>query len=82
MALWLGNDDVQKVLSMPLAKVAAPRSDQERIFYKANTGLGIWYSSVGARVYDLARQRGLGKEMDDDLFLETDDDLFLETMRP
>ncbi len=36
-----------------------------------SAGLGIQFAAVGARVYELARQAGLGRELPTDWFLET-----------
>jgi alanine dehydrogenase len=35
-----------------------------------NIGLGAQFAAVGARVYDLAKEKGLGKAFESDLFLE------------
>jgi len=48
------------------------RQKPEEITYFLNSvGLGIQFAAVGAKFYDLARDRGLGKEIPTDWFLQT-----------
>lgn len=46
------------------------REDQITLF-KHNTGLGIWYVSLAARAYEMAKTQGVGREIPDEYFLET-----------
>jgi ornithine cyclodeaminase/alanine dehydrogenase-like protein (mu-crystallin family) len=36
-----------------------------------NVGLGIQFAAVGSKVYELAKERGIGREIPTDWFLET-----------
>ncbi len=45
-------------------------SDQQITMFMNNFGVGIQFAALGARAYEGARARGLGRELPDDWFLE------------
>ena len=51
----------------------APRrgSGEQITFFMNNIGLGIQFAAVGARLYQLAIEKGLGREVPTDWFLQT-----------
>jgi ornithine cyclodeaminase/alanine dehydrogenase-like protein (mu-crystallin family) len=42
----------------------------QKIFFKHNTGLGIWYASAALFAVKEAEKRGIGTHLDDELYLE------------
>lgn len=51
-------------------KTAGRTSDRQITAFVNNLGTGLQHAAVGARVYQLARERGLGREIPTDWFLE------------
>ncbi len=48
------------------------RTDEKQItVYKNNVGMGIQFAAVGARICELAKKQGLGREVPTDWFLES-----------
>jgi ornithine cyclodeaminase/alanine dehydrogenase-like protein (mu-crystallin family) len=45
-------------------------ADSQRTAFINNIGVAAQFAAVGAKVYDLARERGIGLELDSDMFLE------------
>ena len=43
-------------------------SDQQIIYYKSNTGVGIQFAAAGALIYEACRKKGLGKELPSEWF--------------
>jgi len=43
-------------------------SDQQIIYYKSNTGLGIQFAAAGAAIYEACKKRGLGRELPTEWF--------------
>ncbi|OGQ78243.1 MAG: hypothetical protein A3F90_00430 [Deltaproteobacteria bacterium RIFCSPLOWO2_12_FULL_60_19] len=61
-----------RILAEVVAGKIPGRQKPEEITYFLNSvGLGIQFAAVGAKFYDLARSRGLGKEIPTDWFLQT-----------
>jgi ornithine cyclodeaminase/alanine dehydrogenase-like protein (mu-crystallin family) len=64
---WSDYPDLAEVL----AGVAPGRtSEGELTLFMNNFGVGIQFAALGAHAYDVARERGLGRELPDDWFLE------------
>ena len=43
-------------------------NDQQIIYYKSNTGVGIQFAATGALIYEECKQRGLGRELPSEWF--------------
>ena len=43
-------------------------SDQQIIYYKSNTGVGIQFAAAGASIYESCKKRGLGRELPTEWF--------------
>jgi len=43
-------------------------SDQQIIYYKSNTGVGIQFAAAGASIYEACKKRGLGRELPTERF--------------
>jgi alanine dehydrogenase len=43
-------------------------SDQQIIYYKSNTGVGIQFAAAGALIYEACRKKGLGRELPSEWF--------------
>lgn len=63
-------DKVVELKDIIGGKVAGRERRDQRVFFKHNTGLGIWYASAGLFVVQEAEKWGLGRELEDDLYLE------------
>jgi ornithine cyclodeaminase/alanine dehydrogenase-like protein (mu-crystallin family) len=46
-------------------------NDRQITVYKNNVGMGIQFAAVGARICELAKKQGLGREVPTDWFLES-----------
>jgi ornithine cyclodeaminase len=44
------------------------KSDQQLIYYKSNTGVGIQFAAVGALIYEKCKSKGLGRELPGEWF--------------
>ncbi|HYA30334.1 MAG TPA: ornithine cyclodeaminase family protein [Acidobacteriota bacterium] len=44
------------------------KTDQEIIYYKSNTGVGIQFAATGALIYQECKKRGLGRELPSEWF--------------
>ena len=56
-------------LGQVLAGTRAGRStDQEIIYYKSNTGVGIKFAATGALIYEACRKQGLGRDLPGEWF--------------
>jgi alanine dehydrogenase len=47
---------------------AGRNSDQEIIYYKSNTGVGIQFAAAGALIYEACKKQGLGRELPGEWF--------------
>jgi ornithine cyclodeaminase/alanine dehydrogenase-like protein (mu-crystallin family) len=43
-------------------------NDQQIIYYKSNTGVGIQFAAVGASIYESCKKRGLGRDLPTEWF--------------
>jgi alanine dehydrogenase len=44
------------------------KNDQQLIYYKSNTGVGIQFAATGALIYEECKKRGLGRELPSEWF--------------
>jgi alanine dehydrogenase len=44
------------------------KNDQQIIYYKSNTGVGIQFAAAGALIYEECKKRGLGRELPSEWF--------------
>jgi alanine dehydrogenase len=63
-------DDIVSIGDLLAGKAAGRGSDSDITVFANNTGMGLQFAAVGGRVYELARERGLGREVPTDWFLE------------
>jgi alanine dehydrogenase len=52
-------------------RVPGRTSEDQSTGFLNNVGLGIQFAAVGAKIFDIAREQGLGREIPTDWFLET-----------
>jgi hypothetical protein len=65
---WIDSPELKDVIG---GKVAGRTSDKEVTCFINNIGLGIQFAAVGNAVYLAAKEKGIGKEIPTDWFLET-----------
>lgn len=63
-------DDIIELGQLLNGDVAGRTSDDQTTVFANNTGMGLQFAAVGARVLALAEEHGLGHVVDTDLFLE------------
>ncbi len=63
-------DDIASIGDLLAGKAASRGSDAEITLFANNTGMGLQFAAVGARVYEHAKEKGLGREVPTDWFLE------------
>lgn len=63
-------DDISSIGDLLDGKAAGRRSDSDITVFANNTGMGLQFAAVGARVLELAKKKGLGREVPTDWFLE------------
>jgi ornithine cyclodeaminase/alanine dehydrogenase-like protein (mu-crystallin family) len=63
-----GWDKVCEVGQVITGKHAGRTSDQQIIYYKSNTGVGIQFAAAGASIYEACKKRGLGRELPTEWF--------------
>jgi ornithine cyclodeaminase/alanine dehydrogenase-like protein (mu-crystallin family) len=51
-----------------IAKHPGRTSDQQIIYYKSNTGVGIQFAAAGALIYEACKKQGLGRELPTEWF--------------
>ena len=44
------------------------KSEQQIIYYKSNTGVGIQFAAAGALIYEECKKQGLGRELPSEWF--------------
>lgn len=67
---FLSWDRIYELGKLLCGEAPCRTSDQQITVFKNNVGLGIQFAAVGAKVYQLGRERGLGKEIPTEWFLE------------
>ena len=63
-----GWEKVCEVGQLITGKHPGRTSDEQIIYYKSNTGLGIQFAAAGATIYEACKKRGLGKELSTEWF--------------
>jgi alanine dehydrogenase len=64
-------DDIVSIGELLSGRGKGRTSDRDITVFANNTGMGLQFAAVGARIYELARARGLGREVPTDWFLES-----------
>ncbi|MGH8219334.1 MAG: ornithine cyclodeaminase family protein [Steroidobacteraceae bacterium] len=63
-------DEIISIGELLAGKAGNGRSGGDITVFANNTGMGLQFAAVGARIYELAKQKGLGREVPTDWFLE------------
>ncbi|MGH7816082.1 MAG: ornithine cyclodeaminase family protein [Candidatus Binatia bacterium] len=63
-----GWDKVCELGQVLIGKHPGRKTDQEIIYYKSNTGVGIQFAATGALIYAECKKRGLGRELPSEWF--------------
>lgn len=63
-------DDIVALGDLLAGKGPGRASADDITVFANNTGMGLQFAAVGARIYELAKQKGLGREVPTDWFLE------------
>lgn len=64
----IGWEKVCELGEVLIGKHPGRRSNQDIIYYKSNTGVGIQFAAAGQLVYDGCKKRGLGRELPSEWF--------------
>jgi alanine dehydrogenase len=64
----LGWDKVFEIGQVISGEHPGRTSDQQIIYYKSNTGVGIQFAAAGASIYEACKKRGLGRELPTEWF--------------
>lgn len=64
----IGWDKVAELGDVVTGRHPGRTSDEQIIYYKSNTGVGIQFAAVGAIIYEECRARGLGREVPTEWF--------------
>ncbi|MBI2305278.1 MAG: ornithine cyclodeaminase family protein [Chloroflexi bacterium] len=67
MARW----EIHDLKELVTGRLLGRTDDGQTTCFLNNIGMGVQFAAVGARVYQLAREKGLGREIDTDWFLQT-----------
>jgi len=62
-------DDLHELGDLLTGKCRGRADDQEITLFKNNTGMGIQFAATARKMYDKARERGIGSELPLDLFM-------------
>jgi alanine dehydrogenase len=62
-------DDLHELGELLTGKCRARKDDKEITLFKNNTGMGIQFAATARKVYEKARQKGIGTELPLDLFM-------------
>ena len=65
---WEKHPGLPEVMS---GKGAGRTSDKQITLHLNNVGLGMQFAAAGGRAYELAKKKGLGRELPLDWFLQT-----------
>jgi len=66
-----GWDKIHELGKLMIGEAPGRVKETDITVYKNNVGMGIQFAAVGARVLELAKKQGLGREIPTDWFLET-----------
>jgi len=64
----IGWDKVCELGKVLIGSHPGRTSDQQIIYYKSNTGVGIQFAAAGALIYEACKQKGLGRELPSEWF--------------
>jgi ornithine cyclodeaminase/alanine dehydrogenase-like protein (mu-crystallin family) len=64
-------DKIHELGKLLIGAVRGRTHDKQITVYKNNVGMGIQFAAVGARICELAKKQGLGREVPTDWFLES-----------
>lgn len=62
-------EDLHELGELVTGKCRGRQNDREITFFKNNTGMGIQFAATARRMYEKAREKGLGTELPLDLFM-------------
>jgi alanine dehydrogenase len=62
-------EDLHELGELLNGKCRGRESDQEITFFKNNTGMGIQFAATARKMYEKAREKGIGTELPLDLFM-------------
>jgi len=62
-------DDLHELGELLTGKCRGRRDDQEITLFKNNTGMGIQFAATARKIYETARQKGIGTELPLELFM-------------
>lgn len=66
-----GWEKIHELGTLMIGEATGRTKDTDITVYKNNVGMGIQFAAVGARVLERAQEKGLGREIPTDWFLET-----------
>ena len=64
----LGWDKVCELGQVLIGAHPGRKSEQQIIYYKSNTGVGIQFAAAGALIYEEFKKKGLGRELPSEWF--------------
>jgi ornithine cyclodeaminase/alanine dehydrogenase-like protein (mu-crystallin family) len=64
----IGWDKVCELGQVLIGRHPGRTSDQQIIYYKSNTGVGIQFAATGALIYEQCKKQGLGRELPSEWF--------------
>jgi len=64
----LGWDKVCELGQVLIGAHPGRKSEQQIIYYKSNTGVGIQFAAAGALIYGECKKKGLGRELPSEWF--------------
>jgi alanine dehydrogenase len=62
-------EDLHELGDLLNGKCRSRKDDKEITFFKNNTGMGIQFAATARKMYDKAREKGIGTELPLDLFM-------------
>jgi ornithine cyclodeaminase len=62
-------EDLHELGELLTGKCRGRKDDQEITFFKNNTGMGIQFAATARKMYEKAREKGIGTELPLDLFM-------------
>ena len=64
----IGWDKICELGQVLIGENPGRKSDDEIIYYKSNTGVGIQFAAAGAVIYEECKKKGLGRELPTEWF--------------
>lgn len=62
-------EDLHELGDLLIGKCRGRKNDKEITFFKNNTGMGIQFAATARKMYEKAREKGIGAELPLDLFM-------------